>query len=496
MDLATGRLAVHDRAMKKFGCPAIVLLLVVGGCGTGPATDDARVATLLFAGDLMLGREVERVAERDPLGLFEDVRFVVRNADIAAANLESPLATRPPAGVHALEADPRLADLVGSAGFDVLGIANDHAGDAWPESVVDTVDAIARSGMEAVGGGSNEEAALQPVIIHRNGLRVAYLAFDATGRGLAAGTNAGVAGWDASRAERAVEDARRQADVVAVAVHGGIEYVPSTDPYLETIARQLAGWGVDVVWGHGPHVVQPVWSIEDEGHATVVATSLGNFLFDEGLPGTTTGAVLEVAVTKDGVRAYRTGSVDHEDLRVHFEGWDDPAGDAVLYERVWWNLVGLPKKAAGPVAPVPESFAGDVTAATWGDLTGDGKRELVVSFRRPFRKTLVNQSYAEVRWSDAEGMSAHLGVYHLDPLESLWVAGSLPRPITALAACGGAVSLAFGSFDDATAQATGAWVWSGFGFWFSAELVGEGEPGCVDVEGDGRYEPAVLGRQS
>jgi poly-gamma-glutamate synthesis protein (capsule biosynthesis protein) len=133
----------------------------------------------------MLGRDVEPVATLDPVGLFEDVRFVVGEADIAATNLESPLTFRPHlhSGVHALEADPRLAALVGAAGFDVFGIANNHAGDAGPESVLDTVEALAERGLVAVGRGSDEAAALRPVVVAPSGLRVAYLAFDATGQG-------------------------------------------------------------------------------------------------------------------------------------------------------------------------------------------------------------------------------------------------------------------------------------------------------------------------
>jgi hypothetical protein len=361
--------------------------------------------------------------------------------------------------------------------------------------VVDTIEAVAEAGLLVAGGGLDEEAAFRPVVVERDGIRVAYLAFDATGRGLTAGASAGIATWDTRRAERAVREAHRLADVVTVGVHGGIEYLSSTDTYLKTIAEQLAAWGVDVVWGHGPHVVQPVWSIDTGGHTTVVATSLGNFLFDQAMPGTTSGAILEVVVSGDGVGAYRTGSVDHEDLRVRFTGWDDPAGDAVLYELAWWNLVSAPEPPPVRSAEIPADFAGDVSVFGAGDVMGAGNRELVISFRRPFRETLVNQSYPEVSWTDSEGRSAHLGVYRLDPFEPEWVAGSLPRPISTLAVCDGAVSLGFGSFDDERIHATGAWVWSGFGFRYSAELAGAGAPACADVDGDGVAEPAAIARE-
>lgn len=80
----------------------------------------------------MLGRGVAPIAAADAEGMFRDVRHVVRGADLAMVNLESPLTRRPhtAANPHALEADPALADLVAAAGFNVLSLANNHAGDA------------------------------------------------------------------------------------------------------------------------------------------------------------------------------------------------------------------------------------------------------------------------------------------------------------------------------------------------------------------------------
>jgi hypothetical protein len=39
-------------------------------------------------------------------------------------------------------------------------------------------------------------------------------------------------------------------------------------------------------------------------------------------------------------------------------------------------------------------------------------------------------------------------------------------------------------------------VWQGFGLRPAAELPGPGTPGCADVDGDGRLDPVILGRQA
>lgn len=284
-----------------------------------PSAGDPRasggVARLLFAGDVMLGRGV---AALEPSTLFEGIRDVVSSADLATANLESPLTTRPhlaSAGPNALEAAPSSAVLLASAGFDAMGVANNHAGDAGPSTVADTTDALAAAGISTVGAGASAEEAFSPRIVEVAGVRVALLAIDATGVGPRAGESdgAGVAWWDEGRVRAAVLDARAAADVVAVGLHGGAEYVPTTDPGQMAAARLLASWGADVVWGSGPHVVQPFHVIDPDGDGrpTIVATSLGNLLFDQHLPGTRRGALLEVLAGPDGVRAFRIGDAEH-----------------------------------------------------------------------------------------------------------------------------------------------------------------------------------------
>ena len=61
------------------------------------------------------------------------------------------------------------------------------------------------------------------------------------------------------------------------------------------IAVRLAEAGAGVIVGHGPHVLQPVEWVGD----TVVAYSLGNFLFDEPYPlDARQGAILRVTVER------------------------------------------------------------------------------------------------------------------------------------------------------------------------------------------------------
>lgn len=505
-----GRVRSAIRRRAGSGRPVAALLALAAlaaGCGGAGSPPTAQPATappaaptvrLLLAGDAMLGRGVARLAPDEALA---GIRAQVAAADVAVANLESPLTTRPhdpAAGPNALEADPAAARQLAAAGFDALSVANNHAGDAGPGTVGDSLAALAAAGLVGIGGGATADEALAPHVIEANGLRIALLAFDATGQGPGAGPDrAGVAAWDEAVAQAAVERARAGADVVVVGLHAGTEYVPAADPYTLRLAGLLARWGVDVVWASGPHVVQPfaVLDPDGDGRPTVVAASLGNLIFDQHAPGTRQGALLEVVLGRDGARAYRVGDTDHEDGPVRFVGWRPPAGDAALLDDGWWSL-------ARPVAPAPTAvaapvgFPGDVVDATRGDADGDGTADLVVAFRRPARARVGRELLPADQRVDALGRTAHVGVYRDRPLESRWVAGTLADPVSHLAACDGALAVGYSTLDDDAVVRTGAWRWGGFGFVTLPDLPGPGTPACADVDGDGASDPLVLERST
>ena len=71
---------------------------------------------------------------------------------------------------------------------------------------------------------------------------------------------------------------------------------------------------------------------------------------------------------------------------------------------------------------------------------------------------------------------------------------SILMPVAALAVCDGALAIVHDQLDDPGLVAAGAWEWNGFGFDTAPDIPGPGTPGCVDIDGDGRSEPVILGR--
>ena len=459
------------------------------------------VARLVFVGDLMLGRGVSDVVAGDPRSVFERLRPALVGADLAFGNLESPLTDRPHlTGPYPLEADPAAAALLAGAGFDVLDLANNHASDAGPDTVLDTIATLDSAGLLAVGGGADRAAAEAPLVLDANGVTVGVLAFDVSGGVAATATSPGVSTWDMARARAAVTDLRDRIDVLVVGLHGGVEYLKRPDPALAHIVDLVAGWGADVVWGHGAHAAYPVEAVETAARRSVVAPGLGNALFDQRLPGTDVGGLLEVLVDANGVIAVRDGTVTIDAGRTAFGGWHEPTGDAVALDGEWWSPV-RPLSMVEPAEPAetPTSTGGvlpddyDLVTTAIGDVTGTGVDDTAVAYRRPATDHSVHDRFPGTDWVDGSGRSAHLAIYAADG-RMRWGSAFLFQPVADVVVCTGSLALGFSTLDLPAVVAGGAWTWDGFGFRTAPPLAGAATPACADVDHDGRLDPVLTDR--
>lgn len=79
---------------------------------------------------------------------------------------------------------------------------------------------------------------------------------------------------DKKQIKEDVQKARKQSDVIIVAVHWGKENDTSISPLQKEYAHYFADLGVDVVIGNHPHLIQSIIKIKN----TLIIYSLGNFL--------------------------------------------------------------------------------------------------------------------------------------------------------------------------------------------------------------------------
>ena len=294
-----GRLAVRARAP--------------GVATSDPVAVTVRPLRLASVGDINLGDAPgAAIAANGPRYPWTSVGTTLRRADIAFGNLECAVSEGgvPFPKEFTFRGTPAaLKGLRRHSGIDVLNLANNHVGDFGREATVDTVHAVERLGMRAVGAGPDLRRALAPQVVERLGLRVAFVGFSSILplEFAAADDTPGTAWASPGAVAKAVRAARRRADVVVATFHWGIEKATFESAEQRALAQTAAAAGAQLVIGAHPHVLQP---IRREG-AAVVAYSLGNFVFGAGSPGTSSTGILEAHLTADGVAAarWRAGSI-------------------------------------------------------------------------------------------------------------------------------------------------------------------------------------------
>ena len=230
----------------------------------------------------MLGRGVAAALNGDWTSAFSAVGAWLAGADVSFGNLESPLTMAPQlANGYDLRAPVESVAALQTAGFDAVSLANNHALDAGDAGFQDTVSALRAAGIAPVLSPGCSSAAAGTL----GSPLLCFLAFDDT-----------VVPLDVEAAADAVSDAQRQADTVVVSIHWGGEYQAAPSERQRFIARRLADAGARLIIGHGPHVVQRTEWVQD----SLVAYSLGNFLFDQPYPADCRwGAILRVTL-QDG----------------------------------------------------------------------------------------------------------------------------------------------------------------------------------------------------
>ena len=239
--------------------------------------------TLALLGDVMLGRGVHPTSET-----FTYLEPFLTSADLALANLESPLTDSPvqTESSYVLCAPPENVRYLADAGFDLLALSNNHRLDCGKEGLLETQKTLTDAGLGFIGPDP------EPVYHSIHGIRLAFLAFDAT------------TPLNIEAAVQAVRSVHETGALVVVSIHWGAEYQAGPSRDQKQTAGKLAEAGATLIWGHHPHVLQPSEWLHD--HKTLVLYSLGNALFDQyGLEATRRSALVLVTLNPGGVLEFK-----------------------------------------------------------------------------------------------------------------------------------------------------------------------------------------------
>lgn len=235
-------------------------------------------------GDILLDRGVKKTTVKFGKEYpFECVKKIIRQHDLAMFNLESPLSLPkdcfPLKKRYSFRGDTEFAEILRNSGFNIASVANNHSIDCGKPALLKTMEYLIKANIVPSGAGENQESALKPAIIVKNGQVTAvfsFLAFllEATPYNI---NQAYPAFSDIKMLCDNIRKIRRYVDNVIVSFHWGEEN--STKPTSRQIeyAHKVVDIGADLVIGHHPHVLQSIEKYKNK----YIFYSLGNFVFDQ-----------------------------------------------------------------------------------------------------------------------------------------------------------------------------------------------------------------------
>lgn len=280
----------------------ISLLLAVLLCTCGQQAEHA--LTVCFTGDVLLDRGVREQINRKGMGyLFEGVAPLFKKSDATVINLECPVTNTvsPINKQFIFRADSEWVHSLSKNGITHATLANNHSLDHGRRGLDDTYMHLTDNNIIPIGYGKTHNHACQPVIISKNGIDVAIFS----------SIFIPLENWVflddvscicQSQAEETADNIRQWKNnnpksFVVVTLHWGVEYQLQPTLKQRRDAAILIDAGADAIIGHHPHVIQEVETYKGKP----VFYSIGNFIFDQTKPNTTTGLAVQLHFDKDSL---------------------------------------------------------------------------------------------------------------------------------------------------------------------------------------------------
>lgn len=227
---------------------------------------------ILAVGDIMLGRFVETLMNRNGENYpFTYMTDFLSNQDVVLGNLEGPILTnhrQTPDFTTSFSFKPKVAELLKTAGFTHLSIANNHTFDKGESAFAETQKYLNEAGIVQFGH-PREASNLYVKAEKINDIGIVWI-----------GLNEAVSKYfDLEEAVALIIEIQKlYSDYqIIVNIHWGIEYKNSSNDFQKKIAHDLIDNGADLIIGHHPHTVQEIENYKGK----LIIYSLGNFIFDQ-----------------------------------------------------------------------------------------------------------------------------------------------------------------------------------------------------------------------
>ncbi len=245
--------------------------------------------TIVGVGDIMMGTNYpeNKLPSGNGAFLMKDVESYLSDADVTFGNLEgtllntggTPKTCRDPKVCYAFRTPVSYVENLKRAGFDIMSLANNHAGDFGDTGRKSSMKTLDSAGIKHAG-----QLVRKYVIFEKDSIKYGMVAF---------APNSGCVNLnDLEEARRLVISLDSICDIVIVSFHGGAEgaqfqNVPRANELFHgenrgdvyKFSHELIDVGADIIFGHGPHVTRAVEVYKER----FIAYSLGNFCTYRGI---------------------------------------------------------------------------------------------------------------------------------------------------------------------------------------------------------------------
>lgn len=233
---------------------------------------------------------------------FEYISPYISDSNLAIANLETTLAGKDSiySSFPKFNSPDSLINSLSNSGFDIISTINNHAYDRGTMGLYRTLSIIESEGLESIGTRNNSSSD-NFIIKDINDIKLGITSFSygevsenrtsLNGLTISDNDKDNLNIFDYKDVNKAFESIKQtldtmnetETDLQVLVIHWGNEYHRNPSDFQKRLAQMLCDYGVDIIIGSHPHVVQPIEMIKsiDNDNETLVIYSLGNFLSNQ-----------------------------------------------------------------------------------------------------------------------------------------------------------------------------------------------------------------------
>lgn len=266
---------------------------------------DNNCVKIIIGGDFFPGRGTENFVKNNPKFIWGDTLELFKRNDFRIINLEAPVTESvqkiDKTGPHLKVPFGTLKSLQ-AADINIVTLSNNHIRDFGDQGVIDTIENLSKLNIKHVGAGANITDANKILYLTKNKKNIAIINVSENEWSTATDSNAGANPINEIDVVYAINDAKKNADIVLLIIHGGHEHYQLPSPELVKRYRFFADMGANAIICHHTHCFNGY----EVYNSVPIFYGLGNLFFPNktGLNTSSEGFLLELTINYDNSLSY------------------------------------------------------------------------------------------------------------------------------------------------------------------------------------------------